>query len=221
MRRAAAVLACLAALACSGSQARAKLVELAPVVCRVGLIELDASEFRLMCFEPGIPADDAGVPDGQSAECYDPRQIAEAVEELNWDVDRWLLLLPTPRVPEARALLRQVDHWVLLTTCDHDGVVAGYRTLKGLVDPGQSEAPVLHADSPPDVLEGSSLQQLACQQVSHSLRTLRQYLIRMPVADLHDGRRPANVARREPFVKQVAHGVHEDSLGARPRNRLR
>ena len=105
---------------------------------RIGLIELDASEFRLMCFEPGMMAEDAGGVNGQSAEVYDPRQIAEAVEELNWDVDRWLLLLPTPRVPEARALLRQVDHWVLLTTCDHDGLVAGYRSLKGLIDAAHS-----------------------------------------------------------------------------------
>lgn len=105
---------------------------------RIGLIELDASEFRLMCFEPGMNADGTGAAhageDGHSAECFDPRQIAEAVEEMSWDVDRWLLLLPTPRAPEAKALLRRVDHWVLLTTCDHDGVVSGYRTLKGLVD---------------------------------------------------------------------------------------
>src|SRR5204863_5686250 len=104
---------------------------------RIGLMKLDASEFRLICFEPGMPADDAGGANGASAEVYDPRQIAEAVEELNWDVERWLLLLPTPRVPEAKALLRQVDHWVLLTTCDHDGVVSGYRTLKGLIDTAQ------------------------------------------------------------------------------------
>ena len=100
---------------------------------RIGLIELDASEFRLMCFEPGMSAEPGA--DDHSAECYDSRQIAEAIEELNWDVERWLLLLPTPRVPEARSLLRLVDHWVLLTTCDHDGVVSGYRTLKGLIDP--------------------------------------------------------------------------------------
>src|SRR5688500_265580 len=40
---------------------------------RVGLIELDASEFRLMCFEPGVPF--AHLPDPSSAECYDPRQM--------------------------------------------------------------------------------------------------------------------------------------------------
>ena len=110
---------------------------LAGQVGRVGLIELDASEFRLMCFEPGAtPGDlaDAAAGNSQTTECYDVRQIAEAIEELNWDVKRWLVLLTTPRVPEAKALLRQIDHWVLLTTCDHDGVVSAYRTLKGLVE---------------------------------------------------------------------------------------
>lgn len=97
---------------------------------RVGLIELDASEFRLMCFEPGEQP--GAAPVEQATECYDPRMMAEAIEEMNFDVDRWLLLVATPRVPEAQPLLALADHWVLLTTCDHDGVVASYRTLKGL-----------------------------------------------------------------------------------------
>jgi hypothetical protein len=104
---------------------------------RVGLIELDASEFRLMCFEPA--GDDsqqaAGAPVvEQTTDCYDPRMMAEAIEELNFDVDRWLLMIPNPRVPEAQPLLKLVDHWVLLSTCDHDGVVSSYRTLKGLAE---------------------------------------------------------------------------------------
>ena len=106
---------------------------------RVGLIELDASEFRLMCFDAGAtPGDlaDAAAANAQQVECYDARQIAEAVEELSCDVERWLVLLTTPRVPEARALLRQVDHWVILATADHDGVVSAYRSLKGLAEPG-------------------------------------------------------------------------------------
>ena len=100
---------------------------------RVGLMELDASEFRLTCYE-GRPAPAALTPEPPAEECCDPRQMAEAIEELNCDVDRWLLLLPNPRLPEARALLRLVDHWVVLSTCDHDGVVGSYRTLKGLSD---------------------------------------------------------------------------------------
>ncbi|MCC6424257.1 MAG: hypothetical protein IT447_12335 [Phycisphaerales bacterium] len=98
---------------------------------RVGLIEVDASEFRLMCFDRGVQTDGEGSTADSSVE---PRQMAESLHELNWDVDQWLLLLPNPRIPEARALLRDVDHWSLLTTCDHDGIVSSYRTLKGLAE---------------------------------------------------------------------------------------
>lgn len=139
-------------------------------VGRVGLIELDASELRLMCFEPGAtPGDlaDAASATAQSQECYDPRQIAEAIEELGWDVQRWVVLLTTPRVPEAKALLRQVDHWVLLTTCDHDGVVSAYRTLKGLTEPGHAPRVTLALlDSPGEPEMVSIYRKLSgvCQQ---------------------------------------------------------
>ena len=108
---------------------------------RVGLIELDASELRLMCFEAAAPAS-PGEADANVPECGEPRLMAEAIEELNCDVDRWLLLLPNPRTPEARALLRQVSHWVLLSTCDHDGIVSSYRMLKGLAE-GEANKPEL------------------------------------------------------------------------------
>jgi hypothetical protein len=103
---------------------------------RIGLIELDSSEFRLMLFERSpegapIESDDAAF---SSPERLDPKRMTEALEELNWDVDRWLLLLPAPRTPEARALLGAVNQWTLLATCDHDGMVSAYRTLKGLAD---------------------------------------------------------------------------------------
>ena len=98
---------------------------------RVGLIEMDASELRLMCFEPAVPIGEQ--PEAQ-AECAEPRQMSEALEEMNWDVDHWLLLLPNPRTPEAKAVLRGVDHWILLSTCDHDGVVSSYRMLKSLAE---------------------------------------------------------------------------------------
>jgi hypothetical protein len=105
---------------------------------RVGLIEVDASDFRLSCFDAagdgaGGPIPSVGQPEAPG-DCYDPRQIAEALEEMNWDVRRWLLLLTNPRTLEAKTLLRQVGHWVLLSTCDHDGVVSSYRMLKGLSD---------------------------------------------------------------------------------------
>lgn len=103
---------------------------------RIGLIQLDGSEFRLMCFEPGAAADCPTVSPAAEVptEAYDPRAMAEAVEEMNFDVDRWLLLVPSPRVLEAQPLLALVDHWALLTTCDHDGVVSSYRMLKGMAD---------------------------------------------------------------------------------------
>ncbi|MBV8781300.1 MAG: hypothetical protein JO353_07875, partial [Phycisphaerae bacterium] len=65
-------------------------------------------------------------------EKLDARRMGEALEELSVDVDRWLLLLPNPKAAEARELLNHIDRWTLLATCDHDGVVSCYRTLKGL-----------------------------------------------------------------------------------------
>jgi hypothetical protein len=60
--------------------------------------------------------------------------MIEALEEMNWHIEHWLLLLPNPRSPEARAILRELEHWVLLSTCDHDGVVCSYRMPKGLAE---------------------------------------------------------------------------------------
>jgi hypothetical protein len=100
---------------------------------RVGLIEVDASEFRVLCFDrDGDVSSDASA--GESETSFDPRRMNEVLEELSWDVQRWLLVLPQIRVPEARGLLRECPRWVLLSTCDHDGVIACYRTLKGLTD---------------------------------------------------------------------------------------
>ena len=99
---------------------------------RIGLIELDASEFRLSVFELG-----SQQPNGAETAIInelDGRRMSEALAELSCDVDRWLLSVPNPRLTEARALLRHVNRWTVLATCDHDGVVSCYRTLKGLAD---------------------------------------------------------------------------------------
>jgi hypothetical protein len=98
---------------------------------RIGLIETDPSEFRVMLFDKDQTT---GEPNAEAECSFDPRRMNEVLEELSWDVQRWLLVLPTPRVPEARALLRDCSRWLLLSTCDHDGVIACYRTLKGLTD---------------------------------------------------------------------------------------
>jgi hypothetical protein len=103
---------------------------------RVGVLELDATEIRLSCFERSITPNDGDPQPAETTEHVDPRFLTEALDEMSWDLDRWLLVLPNLRTPEARDLLKQVDRWTLLSTCDHDGVVSCYRTLKGLANLG-------------------------------------------------------------------------------------
>jgi hypothetical protein len=114
---------------------------------RIGFIELDASEFRLMSFAPAAQTDESALGESTPTEGYDLSHVADAINELHSDVEQWLVLLPSPRTPEARKLLRTISRWVLLTTCDHDGVVSGYRTLKGLNDlhrPGEGAPAAPH-----------------------------------------------------------------------------
>ncbi|HEV7300749.1 MAG TPA: hypothetical protein VGN72_15390 [Tepidisphaeraceae bacterium] len=112
---------------------------LASRVGRVGLIELDAAELRLSSFELATEGDEASTSTDPVAipvlgqEC-DLSHVADAMNELHEDVVQWLVLLPNPRSPEARQILGQIGQWLLLSTCDHDGVVACYRTLKGLTE---------------------------------------------------------------------------------------
>jgi hypothetical protein len=101
---------------------------------RVGLLEVEQGEMRIICFERSIEPNSADPRPAQTTEHFDARAITEALNEMSWDVDRWLLVLPNLRSLESRALLKEVNHWALLSTCDHDGVVSSYRTLKGLAD---------------------------------------------------------------------------------------
>lgn len=101
---------------------------------RVGMMVVDSSELRLMCFEAG---DEGEVVNAEPVNGFDVRTISEALEEMSWDVRQWLVLLPHPRTTEARNLLRAAGNWTLLSTTDHDGVVACYRSLKGLSDIGR------------------------------------------------------------------------------------
>lgn len=98
---------------------------------RVALIEIDSSEFRLWCIEPAT-GDELAHPATPTAETLDARRMIEALHELACDVDQWLVLIPNPRLTEARALLRKIQRWVLPVSCKDDGVVSAYRTLKGL-----------------------------------------------------------------------------------------
>jgi hypothetical protein len=96
---------------------------------RIGLILADTGELRLQVID--MAGENASP---QQPSLLDPRRMSEALLELNHDVDRWLLVVTDPRRVEPRSLLRMVDDWVLLITCDHDGIVSGYRMLKGLAD---------------------------------------------------------------------------------------
>lgn len=152
-----------------GAQQLTRVQEYASHVCapgrRVGLIAVDACEFRLSIFEHN-PHPQPGPEQGQETDMLDPRRMAEALEELAWDVDQWLLLLPTPRAPEARTLLREVSHWSLLMTCDHDGVVSCYRTLKGLSDLHRPRISLATLDSASDADAENAFSRLSgvCKQ---------------------------------------------------------
>jgi hypothetical protein len=98
---------------------------------RIGLLHVDFNECSVTCFETSR---EQSATDVDPTIVTSPRQLADALNELAWDIDRWVLLLTNPRLPEARAMLRKVPHWVLLSTCDHDGVVSCYRAIKGLAD---------------------------------------------------------------------------------------
>lgn len=101
---------------------------------RVGFIEIDGAEVRLSSYENGGSVQGLELDQVEPTECTSATEILQGLMEMNWDVDRWLVLAPNPRTAEARELLRAIDHWVLLSTCDHDGIVSSYRLLKGLAD---------------------------------------------------------------------------------------
>lgn len=98
---------------------------------RVGVVTIDVCEFQLLCFDRQAPLP-SPLMDPLSSEYFEPGDLGDAMEELNVDIDQWLLVVLNPRLPEARSVLRCADHWTFLSTCDHDTIVACYRTLKGL-----------------------------------------------------------------------------------------
>ena len=61
-------------------------------------------------------------------------QLKTYLERLQRPIELRASLDASPAAEEMRALLRDIDHWTLLSTCDHDGVVSGYRVLKGMVE---------------------------------------------------------------------------------------
>jgi hypothetical protein len=152
-----------------GAQQLTRVQEYASHICppgkRVGLIWVDASEFRVSIFEHNPHPLPATVQSPEN-EALNPRRMTECLDELSWDVDYWLLMLPNPRTPEARALLRDVDAWTLLMSCDHDGVVACYRTLKGLADLNKAKISLAMLDAASDADADAAFGRLSsvCQQ---------------------------------------------------------
>lgn len=98
---------------------------------RIGLIELTASSLRLWCIESSLGSQEpaSSEPPQQVSQ---PQQISQALDELNWDVQQWLLFIHEAQPQQMDALLKQIDHWTILTSADHDSIVASYRALKGL-----------------------------------------------------------------------------------------
>ena len=117
---------------------------------RVGLIEIDGNEFAITGFEP--ESGDAIHTESAApiADELDARRMSETLAEMSFDVDRWLISIGNPRTPEARELLRASSQWILLTTADHEGVVAAYRALKGLAEIGKPKISAAVLDSHDD-----------------------------------------------------------------------
>jgi hypothetical protein len=103
---------------------------------RVGLIELGDEGLRLTCFDASQPAAEQVEP--AQLEPADGDRIGEVLEELSWDVRRWLLFLPAgAKSIHARDLLNGLPMWTLLVTADDEGTVAAYRALKGMTAIGK------------------------------------------------------------------------------------
>lgn len=95
---------------------------------RVGLIEVDAGGARVIVVDPQHADSTAGPT------THDSGEFNDALNELGWDIDRWLVVITSPRVTAARELMRVIERFVLVTSCDSDGVVAAYRSVKGAAD---------------------------------------------------------------------------------------
>jgi hypothetical protein len=156
-------------LAQQSQWARAYARHVALAAGRTALIEVDAAELKIICFDPSVTPESAAADGhGESAptEPLDARRMAQAIEELAWDIDCWLLSIPNPRTSEARALFRMSDKWVLLSTGDREGVVAGYRALKGLAEQHNPPIALAVLDAPNDAAAQAVHQKLSdvCRQ---------------------------------------------------------
>jgi len=121
-----------------GQRAHERVKQYAAQLCevegRVGLIEIDTGEFRVMVLERNPHGAPTAAEDAAVAGPLDSLAMQQALDELAWEVRRWLVVLPLARTPEARALLRDLKHMVVLGGADADGIVAAYRAIKGAAD---------------------------------------------------------------------------------------
>jgi hypothetical protein len=152
---------------------------------RVGLIELDGGEFNLTCFESnGGEAALATV-----VRELDGKRMAETLSEMAVDVNRWLIFAPNSRGAEAREMIRLARHWVLLTLAGDEGIVATYRSLKGLAELGTPRLSLAVLDAADDAqatavfrkLDAVSRQFLGCAMESESPVRLVQNVTEHPV----------------------------------------
>ncbi len=97
----------------------------------------------------------------------------------------------------------------------HDGGGVAQR-----VEPHQSGRSVLHAHAVPDVGETAHPAQFAGEQTLHAAMSLGQHLERVPAGAAHHRADGRDEVDWHVFVKQIAHGVNEDSSRAAPRQGL-
>jgi hypothetical protein len=88
---------------------------------RVGLIFADESAIHLSCFDK---TEETGIEPETTA---DIDTFVSVLSELNCDVNRWLIATTNPRM-----IFDRPRTAILLASCDHEGVIEAYRTLKGL-----------------------------------------------------------------------------------------
>src|SRR5439155_16538899 len=165
-------------------QAREYAGHLCAAGARIGIIEVDAAALRIMLFERSAPGSASNVTQ-MTAEPFDLRRRSEAIQELSCDVDRWLLVLPNPRGAEARAILRMVDDWTLLCTCDDEGVVSCYRALKGLAEGDRPRLSLAVLDA---------VDQAQADAVLHKLSSVCQQFLQWALEPQARVQRPANIA---------------------------
>src|SRR5712691_2455220 len=90
-----------------------------------------------------------------------------------------------------------------------------------MIDSGYAVLLVFDARPPPNMRFRSGKAQLRIQQVSHSRRTLRQNLLRVPVSLHHHVYDGLNVAVWNFLMEKVRHGIYEDSFRSAPAERFR